>query len=91
MAEYAHEGTTQALLRAWTMRWCHERHDVCATASASLVPLLPVEEMLVGSSPPAKHLFSRSGLGDGRLDEVSQLHPCPVAPHHHGVLAQEVL
>lgn len=54
------------------------------------MPLLPVKEVLVGSSPPAKHLFSRSGLGDGRLDEVSQLHPCPFAPHHHGVLSQEV-
>lgn len=73
------------------MTWCHEQHNICATASGSLVPLLPVEEVLVGSSPPAKHLFSRSRLGDGRLDEVFQLHPRPVTPHHHGVLAQEVI
>ncbi|CAM9910636.1 unnamed protein product, partial [Ectocarpus sp. 4 AP-2014] len=55
--------------------------------------------MATAASTKSEHLW-RSALTKVRpssfsastmrwVDQVSQLHPCPVTPHHHGVLAQE--
>lgn len=51
-------------------------------------PRLPIKEVLVGPTSPAEHLLERSGLGNGGLNEISELHPRVVGPYHHSFLSQ---
>lgn len=55
------------------------------------VPGLPVEKMLVGPPSPTEEFPSSPGLCHRWLDEVLQLYPSVVDPHHHYFLRTEAL